>query len=110
MRPPHPSKQTRDPLSALLRNRRSQAINTSAKTRDTTTDTTNPLNKQTAVSASAHIGGSDTTEIVELVHNDRKSDSLVTTANPLYSSLLCVKPIIPSAGPHHTNQHLLQHR
>ncbi|CAF3494199.1 unnamed protein product [Rotaria sp. Silwood1] len=38
MRPPYPVTQTRDPLSAIVRNRRSQTINCSAKIRHSSTD------------------------------------------------------------------------
>ncbi|CAF2252489.1 unnamed protein product [Rotaria magnacalcarata] len=108
IKPPYPIKQTRDPLSAVLRNRRSQQTNCSAKTRDSSSDTITASNKQTALSATLHTI-TNANELVEIINKDHVSDAMIATINPFYSSLLCVKAIVPSAGPQHGNHHLLQH-
>ncbi|CAF0913540.1 unnamed protein product [Rotaria sordida] len=108
MKPPYPAAQARDPLSAIVRNRRSQAINYSAKLPRSSTDTINSSAKQNFLSTTFH-SNTDNNELDELIDNDNVSDTISTTINPFDSTLLCVKSIIPSAGPQHTNHHLLQH-
>jgi hypothetical protein len=72
-------------------------------------DGINSIAKQNLHSASLHTlpGYSEPDEFVD---NDNISDAISTTIKPFDPSLLCVKSIIPLAGPQHTNHHLLQHR
>jgi hypothetical protein len=109
MKPSFPSIQTRDPLSAILRYRRPQLVNYPPKAPRTSVDATNSSVKQHFQSTSIHTF-TDNADLDELIDNDNVSDTISTTINPFDSSLLCVKSIIPSAGPQHTNHHLLQHR
>ncbi|CAF3547173.1 unnamed protein product [Rotaria sp. Silwood1] len=108
MRPPYPVTQTRDPLSAIVRNRRSQTINCSAKIRHSSTDAMSLSAKPNLLSTTLH-ACTDDNEFDELIDNDNVSDTISTAIHPFDSTLLCVKSIIPSAGPQHTNHHLLQH-
>ncbi len=96
MKPPYPISQTRDPLSTILRHRRSQVNHLPPKIPRSSIDTI----KQNFQSTSIH-AFSDNNEIDELIDNDNVSDAINTTINPFDSSILCVKAIIPSVGPQH---------
>jgi hypothetical protein len=65
--------------------------------------------KQNFQSPSIHTF-TDENELDEFIENENLSYAISATNNTLDSSILCVKSIIPSIGPQHTNHHLLQHR
>jgi len=92
-----------------LRHRRSQPIQFPPKARRPSIDTINSTVKQNFQSTAFHLFTEDN-DLDELIDNDTISDVRSTTLNPLDSSILSVKSIIPSAGPQPTNHHLLQHR
>jgi hypothetical protein len=52
----------------------------------------------------------DNNELDDTIENESYTETINTSNNPLNSSILCVKSIIPSAGPQPTNHYLLQHR
>ena len=94
---------TRDPLSAMSRQSRSQAMNTSTRVSRPSADSV----RQQTNSLHAFV---DNNELDGLIDHDNVSEAISTTIQPFDSSLLCVKAIIPSAGPSHANHHSLQHR
>lgn len=109
LKPPFPSLPPRDPLSTMSRQSRSQAIHSSSKVSRQPTDSAHTAVKQSFPSSSLH-AFVDSSETDGLIDNDNASDTISTTINPFDSSMLCVKAIIPSAGPSHANHHALQHR
>lgn len=108
IKPPLSSSQIRDPLSSILRYRRSQAHHYPTKAPRPSIDAMNSASKQNFQSTSYHTYPDDN-EFDELIDNDNVSDALSTTIKTFDSSLLCVKSIIPSVAPQHIHHHLLQH-
>jgi hypothetical protein len=88
----------------MLRYRRSQVNNLPSKVPRSSNDTINPTVKHNFQSTSLPTFA-DNSDLDELIDNDNVSNITNTIFHPFGSSLLCVKSIIPSAGPQHTNHH-----
>ncbi|CAF4390870.1 unnamed protein product [Rotaria sp. Silwood2] len=89
MKPPYPATLTRDPLSAIVRNRHSQTINCSAKLHHSSSHANSSSAKPSLPSTILHTY-TDDNELDELIDNDNVSDTISTTINPFDSTLLLI--------------------
>lgn len=106
LKTPYPSAPTRDPLSLMSRQSRSQAIKVSRQTVDATHSALKSQTQSNLIHQTVDNNADD-----GLIDHDDVSDTLSTMISPLDSSLLLVKSLIPSAPvSSHNHCHVSQHR